>query len=155
MTLRIFPLPGRRRGCAPSRLRDHRRRISLHVCKLHVCKRGLVAKTCSVRFVEFVSSNYAFAARQRDAGRRALCCCCVAGVLAACGHAPQLPNRPSLSWLCEYLKHWLPFFIGAPPMISACAEPSMAPKAIIVAAIVNLCMITPSLLVVYAPLMVA
>jgi hypothetical protein len=61
-------------------------------------------------------------------------------VLAACGQAPHRPNRPSLSWPCEYLKHWVPTCFGPPPSISACAgtEAKRAANAIAAAAeIVN------------------
>jgi hypothetical protein len=52
-------------------------------------------------------------------------------VLAACGQAPQLPNRPSFrSAFVEYLKHWFAFCVGAPWRLSACAVATITANAV-------------------------
>jgi hypothetical protein len=75
--------------------------------------------------------------------------------LAGSAQPLQAPNRPSLSLLGEYLKHWLPTCFGPPRRSSASteAEASMVPKAIVAAATINFCMVVPSLLIVYASIM--
>ena len=117
--------------------REHRRRTSLLVHK---------------RGPDRIENLLRALRCQRDAARRVWRC--VAGLLAVCGQAPQLPNRCSLSLPGDILKHWVPFFAGPPWRSSATAgaETSIAPKAIVMAAIVNLCMSVPHLWLYMHPL---
>jgi hypothetical protein len=116
-------------GCQPTHLMSPSDLMSPSTSSAASSKKSSACPANGKRFMRWRGSHYRDAAGLRRVDRDVAVAAAVL-VLAACGQAPQLPNRASLPLPGEYLKHCSPFRIGAPPRISAWAVATRAPKAV-------------------------